>query len=176
MAIIKCHECNKDISSTAVACPNCGAKPKKKTTIGEFLSVCIGIVLAFVIFGGGSKTQDQTMNSPKPVNSIQQPTSTLATQNTTQNKVTVNSELSAEDLQFSKDTYTGFVKGKIVNTTGKKITYAQVEINLFDETGAQVGSTMANINNFEPNAVWKFEAPVLVQSAVSAKIAGITKW
>jgi hypothetical protein len=34
MALINCHECGKQISDTAPACPGCGA-PKKKLTIRE---------------------------------------------------------------------------------------------------------------------------------------------
>ena len=40
MAIVKCKECGKDVSSTAAACPNCGAAPPKKTS-------------AIVKYGGG---------------------------------------------------------------------------------------------------------------------------
>ena len=31
MALIKCHECGKEISDTAKNCPHCGAKKKNKT-------------------------------------------------------------------------------------------------------------------------------------------------
>ena len=34
MALIKCHECGKEISDTAPTCPGCGA-PKKKLTVLE---------------------------------------------------------------------------------------------------------------------------------------------
>lgn len=43
MAMIKCHECGKEISSSAKTCPNCGVKPKKS----------VGIVgIAFALFAG----------------------------------------------------------------------------------------------------------------------------
>jgi rRNA maturation endonuclease Nob1 len=32
MALIKCHECGKDVSTEAEACPSCGAKPKAPET------------------------------------------------------------------------------------------------------------------------------------------------
>lgn len=33
MALKKCRECGKEISSTAKACPHCGASPKKRTSL-----------------------------------------------------------------------------------------------------------------------------------------------
>ena len=33
MALIKCYECNKEISDAAAACPSCGAPKKRKTYI-----------------------------------------------------------------------------------------------------------------------------------------------
>lgn len=41
MALTKCRECGQGISTTAVACPKCGAKPKRT-------SGCAIVVLAFV--------------------------------------------------------------------------------------------------------------------------------
>jgi hypothetical protein len=32
MALIKCHECGKEVSTEAAACPSCGAKPKPAQT------------------------------------------------------------------------------------------------------------------------------------------------
>jgi hypothetical protein len=46
MALVKCHECNKEISSEAVACPHCGAKPKKGMGRGSIL--VIGLFTIFV--------------------------------------------------------------------------------------------------------------------------------
>lgn len=43
MSLIKCHECGKEFSTDAKACPSCGAKRKKSVGI-------IGIVLA-LLFG-----------------------------------------------------------------------------------------------------------------------------
>jgi hypothetical protein len=47
MALITCHECSAKISDAAVACPQCGAKPKKKTSLTTWI---IGAVaLAFMV-------------------------------------------------------------------------------------------------------------------------------
>ena len=52
------------------------------------------------------------------------------------------------------------ITGVVHNFSGRKYAYAQVEINLFDKEGNQVGSTMANINNLEAGGTWKFTAPI----------------
>lgn len=51
MALIKCHECKAEISSEAVTCPKCGAKPKKpvfKRNFGCGTLILIGLILAIV--------------------------------------------------------------------------------------------------------------------------------
>ena len=67
-----------------------------------------------------------------------------------------------------------YIAGTIKNNTDKKYRYAQVSFSLYDESDAQVGSAMANINNLEPQGTWKFEAIVLNKNAVKARFQGIT--
>jgi len=66
------------------------------------------------------------------------------------------------------------IVGKIKNNTGKEQSYVQVEINLYDKDGAQVGSTLANVNNLEVDAIWAFEAYVLEENVASYKIKDVT--
>lgn len=48
MALVKCKECGKEISSSAKTCPSCGAKNKKKSVgIGGVL--LFGLVLFFLL-------------------------------------------------------------------------------------------------------------------------------
>lgn len=52
MAIIKCHECGKDVSTEAKACPSCGAKvkvPKKPTS--KVLKYTLGAAVAVSFIG-----------------------------------------------------------------------------------------------------------------------------
>ncbi|MBI1327862.1 MAG: hypothetical protein GC136_09505 [Alphaproteobacteria bacterium] len=44
MALIKCHECNNEISSKAKACPKCGAKPKRTGFFGWLFIIFVLIV------------------------------------------------------------------------------------------------------------------------------------
>lgn len=52
----------------------------------------------------------------------------------------------------------GTIKGIVENRRSRKLNYAQITFNLFDDSGAQVGSAIANINGLEPGGRWKFEA------------------
>jgi len=75
MAIQKCHECGKDVSTTAKACPNCGASVKKpllQKNIG-----CLGIVVSLIILLWiVSKFSAPSFDSYKE-KAINTPTSTL---------------------------------------------------------------------------------------------------
>jgi hypothetical protein len=68
-----------------------------------------------------------------------------------------------------------YVVGTVKNNTSKQYSYVQVEINLYDESGAQIGSTLANTNNLEAGGTWKFKAVVLEDKNVKQyKVKNIT--
>lgn len=53
MALINCHECQKEMSDTALACPNCGAK-KKRTGLPRWAWLLIvpgGLIALMMIIG-----------------------------------------------------------------------------------------------------------------------------
>lgn len=50
------------------------------------------------------------------------------------------------------------ITGVVENNSGREVSYVQVEINLYDSEGVQVGSTLANVNNLAAGAKWRFEA------------------
>ena len=66
------------------------------------------------------------------------------------------------------------LRGTVRNNTGRDYKYVQIEINLYDRSGAQVGSTMANVLNLESHTTWRFEAPVLEDSAIGFKVKSVT--
>jgi len=67
-----------------------------------------------------------------------------------------------------------YIVGQVKNNGGKTFGYVQVTINLYDSSGAQVGSTMDNVNNLEPGGIWKFKAMWLKEDATTYKIKEIT--
>ena len=57
MALIKCNECKKEISSTARQCPSCGYKIKK---VGFFWPIIFGLILFGYFFGDEEETSKKT--------------------------------------------------------------------------------------------------------------------
>ena len=51
-----------------------------------------------------------------------------------------------------------YIKGTLTNNTDSEVSYIQVEYNLYDADGAQVGTALANTNNLKAGGTWKFEA------------------
>ncbi len=80
-------------------------------------------------------------------------------------------------LHWEKNEYGNrFVVGTVKNTGTKTYSYAQVSINLYDSSGAQVGSALDNLNNLEPGGLWKFRAIVIEDTAENAKVKEISGW
>jgi hypothetical protein len=67
-----------------------------------------------------------------------------------------------------------YVTGRIQNNTDKTFNYVQVEINLYDLNDNFIGSTLDNVNNFEPSTVWYFKALAIDDKAKKYKIMNIS--
>ena len=67
-----------------------------------------------------------------------------------------------------------YLVGTVKNNSDKQYSYVQVEFNLYDESGAQIGTTFANVNNLEAHGTWKFEAIVTEDKATRAKLKGVS--
>jgi hypothetical protein len=72
--------------------------------------------------------------------------------------------------------YSRYIVGEVENVSGRSFSYVQVEISLFDETKALVGSTLANVNNLEPGGVWKFRALNTEDRSTHYKVKDISGW
>ena len=66
------------------------------------------------------------------------------------------------------------ITGTIINRTGRTLNYAQITFNLYDKSGAQVGSAVANVNGLESNGRWKFEAIALTDDFATYKPSEMT--
>jgi len=49
MAMIKCKECGKEVSSKAESCPNCGVVIKEKPTFYGCVTLIVGGILIIII-------------------------------------------------------------------------------------------------------------------------------
>ena len=67
MALIKCKECGKDVSSEAKQCPNCGAPIKKSRGCGivfiSFLCIVLGGMAISILLDGTPKAPPASIHS-----------------------------------------------------------------------------------------------------------------
>ncbi|QJW47858.1 zinc ribbon domain-containing protein [bacterium BFN5] len=170
-----CSGCGKEILESEQFCSKCG-KPslsndatkievpvlspeKKMSTKKQGCFGCLGLIILLIvigtIFGNSSKTSQPTSNS-----------------STTQSQAKADLEL-VEHKAINEGSLS-YVTGTVKNNTKKNYGYVQVEVNLYDESDAQVGSTLANTNNLEPGGVWKFKALVMQKGNYKYKIKNIS--
>jgi hypothetical protein len=64
-------------------------------------------------------------------------------------------------VKGTRGNFGGEITGTIVNRRGRKLSYAEITFNLYDRSGAQVGTAIANINGLEPGGSWNFKASSL---------------
>lgn len=68
MALIKCKECGKEISSQTDKCPHCGANPKLKSeTLATLAGIVIVGLIAVLFFSGSDKKAAPVAEAPAPV-------------------------------------------------------------------------------------------------------------
>ena len=159
-----CKACGKEVGLKVAKCPHCGT-PQPVWTVKHTVLTFFGVIFALGALGsiGGNSAASKVANL-----------SSVSTVNNIVKEVTKN-DIVVDDIKMVKSQYgIKTVTGVATNTTDTNFAYAQVEINLYDAEGAQVGSTLANIHNLEPNGKWKFSAPVIEEKAVSAKFKGVT--
>lgn len=66
------------------------------------------------------------------------------------------------------------VTGTVANRGEGSLRHAQVEVNFYDDDGAQVGGAMALINNLAPAATWRFKALAPGAAATRFKIVRVS--
>ena len=57
--------------------------------------------------------------------------------------------------------YSAVIKGTAKNTSGRNYSYASVEFSVYDASGNNLGTALANINNLGSGDTWRFEANLL---------------
>lgn len=133
---------------------------------GKLIGTLVTVVILFGAIGACSND-----SSSKP--SISTNTSTTTQQKPVETPKP-KEQFTVLEHHAEKDS-TGYIKikGKIKNNTDKTFGYVQVEINLFDAQGNQIGSALDNLNNFGAGATWSFEALGLTDKAVKYQIVEV---
>jgi hypothetical protein len=83
--------------------------------------------------------------------------------------VLLRKTLNGVNNQFSME-----ITGTVVNRRGKTLNYAQITFNIYNESGAQVGSAIANINGLEPGGRWDFKAVGFTTSGTKYKVSKLS--
>ena len=151
MAMVKCKECGKEVSSKVRQCPHCGVS-LKMSKLKIFLLVIIGLSVLGILTSKNDTTGISNTNSV---------------------------ELELQDGWKIKTEAYGvkYVVGKIKNNTSKTYSYVQVNFNTYDKEGVMLGSVLANTNNLEAHGTWKFKAHIYpTKGVVSTKFKGITSY
>lgn len=103
MALVKCKECGEDVSTSAKACPKCGAPPPKGTSLGAWF------VLFLIIYGVYAVSKD----SPTSASSSAARSSASSSSSSTSRVVapvpvpTWRNSVSTDPLTGKKSSYAG---------------------------------------------------------------------
>lgn len=130
----------------------------------QFLRI---IIPTLIIIGLIMTINNANKSSNNDINKLQM--------NQSQINTSVNSKNSLEliDTKPVVEKSHVYISGTIRNNTEKKYSYVIVEINLYDASGSQIGSTSDTVENLMPGDTWKFKAICTEKEAKSYKIVRI---
>ena len=166
-------------------CPHCGrqtecllAAPPEEKSPAQTRAIIYTIVAVVILAGGligafaalkraqrqfgwkpAAQPQATAVNAPKPADPFAQ----------------IGFRVSAVTFETTPGTKLVHAGGSIVNTAHRQRFGVKVELELFDAAGQQVGNASDYKDVIEPNAEWKFSAPVVEKRAASAKVTAITE-
>lgn len=75
--------------------------------------------------------------------------------------------------------YSAVIKGTAKNTSSRNYSYASVEFSVYDASGNNLGTALANINNLGSGDTWHFEANLFdfpSSRPTTYKLVEITAW
>jgi len=77
-------------------------------------------------------------------------------------------------VQGKRGEFGGEITGTVVNRRGVTLSYAQITFILYDGSGAQVGTALANINDLESGGRWNFTATTFGTDFVHYKFSELS--
>ena len=123
---------------------------KKKKPIGKIVLIVVVVLVALGAFGslsGGDKGSDSSTGA-----------GAAKTEQTEEKKPEQEPYTISDEALDTSNPYAVKITGTLVNNTDEDKSYLQIEYNLYDADGAQIGTAFANINNLKAGGTWKFEA------------------
>lgn len=86
------------------------------------------------------------------------------------------SALKLSGVTSESDEFSRYVVGTVTNSSSTKFSAVTVNIGLYDDAGAQVGTTADSTSDLAPYARWKFKAMITEDSCRRYKVTGIDAW
>ena len=128
-------------------------------------------VIVILILSGIGSAMKKNDNKETNIETISAESENTESENA--NLIDGKFELINGELNTVNENYSSYIIGSLKNTTSKTYSYAQVTFNLYDADGAQIGTALDNINNWEPDGLWKFKAIILEQDVASYKLVNV---
>ncbi len=149
-----CKKCHASIPKYSDTCPQCGANLKPVYKKAWFWVVIVLVALLVMLGGCTAACSKSVVDNTNTISSSNGSSSTgSSSSSASQQKYTVADE---QIVDKGYGIYT--LTGTFTNTSGKEISYVQLEYVLKDASGAQVGTAYANTTNLASDTPWKFEA------------------
>ncbi|MGA1999026.1 MAG: FxLYD domain-containing protein [Terriglobales bacterium] len=81
-----------------------------------------------------------------------------------------NENLQVSQVKWLHEDGSVYISGIVTNQLDKQYSYVEVDYNLYDDHGVQIGTAMTNVNNLEPFGKWRFKAVVTERNVHTAKL------
>lgn len=155
MALVKCHDCGNPISRNALICPQCGVKPRQKTSILTWVIGAIVLVVAF--------RTCTTFNERATPSAVVTATPSISAKPACDAASFVVKNIKSR-RQYDQAIFTA-----TVTNTGSTACGVQLKASTYDKEGAVVGTNdfwPASIRNIEPGAAENFQSFMRFDPAV----------
>ena len=147
MALIKCTECEKEISEKAEKCPNCGApnkvlEQKKDLSVGQYLLLFLVVAILFGLHSVGKGESKGVVMTDDGIRTV----------------YSNDFEILYEETTVEKEKDTFKIKGKIKQNLNESYTGIMITINLLGEDGEKIRETDGiQYSKYLGNNIWEFE-------------------
>ena len=124
---------------------------KGKKPIGKIVLIVVAVLVIVGVIGsmGGQSTETDAADAQADQQGVAQ----QAEQPEAQEPYAITDETLDTSNQLA-----AYITGTLTNNTDHDVSYIQVEYVLYDASGAQIGTALANTNNLKAGGSWKFEA------------------
>lgn len=160
MALTKCRECGKEISTTARSCPHCGAK--RTSVLGRIwlaAKLFVALIVGLMAYQCGTvMNRVSSSESSPPLAGAAPATPSAARSPTPSAPRCTASDFSVTALKFRKDYDSLRFTGTVTNN-GALPCGVQLKVSTYDASGAVVETTdfwPASIRNISPGAAENF--------------------